>query len=66
MESWLKVSPANVAVVHCKGGKGRTGVVIACYMVFQGLFDNPFQALDFFAAKRSSNKHGVSQPSQLR
>jgi len=24
--------------VHCVGGKGRTGTVIACYLTFTGLF----------------------------
>jgi len=36
MHSWLRAAAANVVVVHCLAGKGRTGVVIACYLLFSG------------------------------
>ena len=32
MKSWLDSDPHHVVVVHCKGGKGRTGCVIASFM----------------------------------
>ena len=32
IKSWLDSEPMHVAVVHCKGGKGRTGCVIAAFM----------------------------------
>jgi protein-tyrosine phosphatase len=48
------------------GGKGRTGTVIACYMLYCGLFDSPAQALTYFAERRSKINKGVIQPSQLR
>ena len=32
IKSWLDSDPLHVAVVHCKGGKGRTGCVIAAFM----------------------------------
>jgi hypothetical protein len=38
MHSWLSQDPSHVAVVHCLAGKGRTGVIIACYMLFSGFF----------------------------
>ena len=38
MDGWLRASPSHVAVVHCLAGKGRTGAVIACYLLFSGYF----------------------------
>ncbi|EMP34345.1 Tensin-3 [Chelonia mydas] len=34
MESWLNSDPQHVVVIHCRGGKGRIGVVISSYMHF--------------------------------
>lgn len=34
MESWLNSDPQRVVVIHCKGGRGRIGVVISSYMHF--------------------------------
>lgn len=34
VEDWLQKDPQNVAVVHCKAGKGRTGTMICSYLVY--------------------------------
>ena len=31
VEAWLAADPANVVAVHCKAGKGRTGVAIVAW-----------------------------------
>ena len=36
-EKWLKKDPANVIVVHCNSGKGRTGSIISALMFYLGL-----------------------------
>lgn len=38
IHEYLNADPENVAVVHCIGGKGRTGTVIACYLAYSGEF----------------------------
>ncbi|KAG7273998.1 hypothetical protein CRUP_011180, partial [Coryphaenoides rupestris] len=32
METWLTSDPQHVVVLHCKGNKGKTGVIMAAYM----------------------------------
>ena len=66
VDSWIEASPENVAIVHCKGGKGRTGVVIVCWLMYSALFPEIGDAAKHFAAKRSSTAKGVTQPSQVR
>jgi len=64
--SWLLSDKENVAIIHCLAGKGRTGTVIAAFLLFSGLFQNSDKALAFFAMKRSLNNWGVTNPSQVR
>ena len=51
---WLSQDPLNVIAIHCKGGKGRTGMVVASLLLRQCIQQCPDSALDFFASKRTS------------
>eukprot|EP01132_Coremiostelium_polycephalum_P004056 gene4056-5078_t len=64
--NWLEKDPLNVAIVHCLAGKGRTGTIISCLLLYGGLFDNADDAMRYFAVKRSNNNYGITGPSQIR
>lgn len=66
MDSWLKADPENVVAVHCKAGKGRTGLIIAAYLVFSGVCGSTTEALRLFGDMRTLNGKGVTIPSQMR
>jgi len=66
MSDWLLRDLDNVAVVHCKAGKGRTGTLICCYLLFSGRVGTPEDALKIYRVKRFSEGGGVTQPSQKR
>ncbi|XP_021238047.1 tensin-3 isoform X12 [Numida meleagris] len=68
MESWLNNDPQHVVVIHCKGGRGRIGVVISSYMHFTNVSTSADQALDRFAMKKffDDKVSALMQPSQKR
>ncbi|KAH3764214.1 phosphatidylinositol-3,4,5-trisphosphate 3-phosphatase [Pelomyxa schiedti] len=59
---WLAADPANVAVIHCKAGKGRTGLIISSLLVHCREWNTPDEALTYYAAARTLNKQGVTIP----
>jgi len=66
VHNWLSAHPQHIAAIHCKAGKGRTGLLIACYMLYTGLFPTATQALKYYAIRRTQNRKGVTIPSQIR
>ncbi|ETW03685.1 hypothetical protein, variant [Aphanomyces invadans] len=42
MLDWYTRDPDNVVVVHCMAGKGRTGVVITCFLIVIGFFEDEY------------------------
>lgn len=63
--------PSNVIAVHCKGGKGRTGMMVAAWLVRSGQFPQAQQSLAYFRERRTdrsrgTKSQGVDTPSQSR
>mmetsp|Transcript_125332 Transcript_125332/g.350977 ORF Transcript_125332/g.350977 Transcript_125332/m.350977 type:complete len:858 (+) Transcript_125332:222-2795(+) len=66
MEEFLQANPSNVVVVHCKAGKGRTGLVVSALLLRLRVAHTAQEALRRFAAKRTRDGKGVTIPSQIR
>ena len=64
----------NVVAVNCTAGKGRTGTIICCYLIFSGKiffyligrFNDANDALEYYSKKRFNKGEDVTQPSQKR
>ncbi|KAM3878198.1 tensin-2-like [Diretmus argenteus] len=52
METWLTSDPHNVVVLHCKGNKGKTGVIVAAYMHYSKISAGADQALTTLAMRK--------------
>ncbi|CAD7702647.1 unnamed protein product [Ostreobium quekettii] len=65
-EQYLSEDPDNVIVVHCKAGKGRTGIMVCSYLVYKRLCCSAEEAMSLFGEKRTVNNKGVTIPSQRR
>lgn len=72
IDSFLRASPNNVALIHCKEGKGRSGTVCCAYLMYEakqrGVYMTVDEAIAAFTRRRM-RKHfgnGVSILSQVR
>lgn len=52
---WLNRHHDNVLACHCKGGKGRTGVVIAAFLLWSGHRRCAMDALELFTFRRTQD-----------
>ncbi len=65
-KSWLLGGMENVVVVHCKAGKGRTGLMTCCLLLYLGYHSSSAEAIDFYNRKRTVDGKGLTVPSQRR
>ncbi|XP_021533873.2 phosphatidylinositol 3,4,5-trisphosphate 3-phosphatase TPTE2-like [Neomonachus schauinslandi] len=71
VDKWMAQDDENIVVIHCKGGKGRTGTMICAYLIASEIFITAEESLYYFGERRtdkstSTKFQGVETPSQNR
>ncbi len=52
MSEFLSKNYSNVVAVNCNHGKGRTGTIVCCFLLYCNMFKDAELTLDFYAKKR--------------
>jgi len=63
---YLSHDEGNVIAIHCKAGKGRTGLAISCYMIFMEGVTDAYDSVHLFNFRRTWDMKGLRIPSQIR
>ena len=67
VEAFLQAHPENIAVIHCKAGRGRTGFMISCLLLYLGVVSTADEAIRRFTEKRvKQGTTALNNPSQIR
>ncbi|ODV68030.1 phosphatases II [Hyphopichia burtonii NRRL Y-1933] len=73
IDEWLKAHEGNIAVLHCKAGKGRSGTIACAYLIYNSHLNNDDTTtveniIGLFTKKRMrpSAGQGISIISQTR
>jgi len=65
-KKFMDEDPKNVVAIHCLAGKGRTGTLISCFLLYLGVLDTAADCLKYYGMMRVDNGRGVTVPSQIR
>lgn len=68
VRGYLAEHPTGTAVIHCKAGKGRTGVMACCLLLaIDPTFAQSAEAvMAYYGEKRTKDGNGLTVPSQRR
>ncbi|XP_049851540.1 phosphatidylinositol 3,4,5-trisphosphate 3-phosphatase and dual-specificity protein phosphatase PTEN-like isoform X1 [Schistocerca gregaria] len=66
IKDWLEQDEENVVAINCKAGKGRTGLIICCYLLYAGIVSTSDEAIEYYGARRTKDGKGVTIASQKR
>ncbi|KAJ6245666.1 phosphatase with homology to tensin [Anaeramoeba flamelloides] len=66
VEEWVNQGEKFITAIHCKAGKGRTGCLICCWMLYNRDFETANESMNYYAQIRTKNNKGVTIPSQRR
>jgi len=55
-----------VVAIHCKAGKGRTGLIICCFLLFTEVFSDAQEAINHYDRTRVKSGPALTIPSQIR
>uniref|UniRef100_A0A0N4Z7D6 Phosphatase tensin-type domain-containing protein n=1 Tax=Parastrongyloides trichosuri TaxID=131310 RepID=A0A0N4Z7D6_PARTI len=66
VHEYLEEDPRNVVAIHCKAGKGRTGVMICAYLVYINFYPSPRKIMEYYSILRTIDNRGITIPSQRR
>ena len=58
VHEFLSEDDQNIVAVHCKAGKGRTGVMIASFLIHDRFFTDADDALAFYGFARTNDMEG--------
>ncbi|XP_022091552.1 phosphatidylinositol 3,4,5-trisphosphate 3-phosphatase TPTE2-like [Acanthaster planci] len=68
---WMEADNKNILFIHCKGGKGRTGLAVCAWLLESGVFTDTKECMGYFGVRRTDYTEGdmyqgVDTPSQSR
>jgi phosphatidylinositol-3,4,5-trisphosphate 3-phosphatase/dual-specificity protein phosphatase PTEN len=56
----------NVIAIHCIAGKGRTGCLICCLLLYLKYFETAYDCIKYYGLRRTDDGKGLTVPSQIR
>jgi phosphatidylinositol-3,4,5-trisphosphate 3-phosphatase/dual-specificity protein phosphatase PTEN len=66
IHQWLAEDENHVVGINCKAGKGRTGLIICCYLMHSKVVLDSDEAMLYYGSRRTKDGKGVTIASQQR